>query len=46
LKERITSMPYLTEIEKKWIAFQLVYALSQVNVLVIRYTQKDIAMLI
>ena len=31
LKERIASMPYLTNIEKKWISFQLIYGLKQIH---------------
>jgi len=31
LKERMTSMPYLSEIEKMWIAFQMVYSVSQIH---------------
>jgi phosphoinositide-3-kinase regulatory subunit 4 len=31
LKERTACMPYLTPIEKKWISFQLIYALMQLH---------------
>jgi len=31
LKERMASMPYLTEIEKKWISYQILYGLTQIH---------------
>lgn len=40
LKERLASMPYLKLIEKKWLAFQMIYSVLQLHNL--NYTHNDI----